>query len=78
MKSAAGDGASSAADGSCEDGPEGVDGDLSGPAADVRRIAAALEALPADEREAVAEHVEALAKLSPKRRAAILALTAEA
>ena len=39
------------------------------------RVAEALADLPETEREAVAEHVRVLARLSPRRRAAILALT---
>jgi len=37
----------------------------------------ALAKLPDDERAGVAEHVAALAKLSPVKRAAILTLTSE-
>ena len=59
-----------------EAGP-GLGAEAPEPAADEpgRALAAALGELPEAEREAVAEHVRALARLSPRRRSAILALT---
>jgi len=49
----------------------GGDADLAG------RLAAALDALPPEDRRAIAEHVEALARLSNAKRAAVLTLTRE-
>ncbi|HRQ74281.1 MAG TPA: hypothetical protein PLU35_14760, partial [Phycisphaerales bacterium] len=54
-----------------EGAAEGQDADLTA------RLAAALATMRPEDRRAVAEHVEALARLTPAKRAALLTLTRE-
>ncbi|QNN24305.1 hypothetical protein HED60_19195 [Planctomycetales bacterium ZRK34] len=55
--------------------PDGAHSDENAPY--LAQIHAALNTLDEADRAAIAEHVEALAKLSPAKRAAILTLTGE-